>query len=92
MTKPSAPAKSGAGEVYFDELATKWPSAWVARNDVGKFSGGLLNPKTLANLDSCGKGIPNRFRVGRLVAYRANDLINWLKSRTESIGSREVKP
>ena len=66
-------------------LAERWPSAWVSRNEVKEFSGGLLNPKTLANYDSAGIGIKNRFRVGRLVVYRVSDLVEWLQERFEPI-------
>ena len=38
----------------FDDLKTKWPSAIVARTEIGRFSGGMLSPGYLANLDSIG--------------------------------------
>lgn len=33
-------------------LIKNWPSPIVAREEVGKFSGGLLNPRTMANQDA----------------------------------------
>ena len=36
-------------------LQEKWPSPYVAREEVGRFSGGVLNPRTLANFDSLNK-------------------------------------
>ena len=62
------------------KLAEKWPSAYVAREQVGNFSGGMMNSKTQANLDSLGKGCP-RVRVGQKIVYRTDDLIKWLESR-----------
>jgi len=61
-------------------MAEKWPSAYVARERVGDFSGGILHPRTLANLDSLGAG-PARIQVGRKIAYKVDDLINWMADR-----------
>lgn len=49
----------------FKELSTKWPSPIVARAQVERFSGGLLNARTLANLDSIGEGPPVENADGR---------------------------
>jgi len=65
------------------ELAERWPSAFVARSEVGRFSGGLVSPKSLANHDSEGTG-PERIKCGGRVAYRAVDLVAWLQERCEA--------
>jgi len=68
----------------YDELAARWPSPVVARKEVGKFSGGILNPRTLANLDSLGKGPDGKFQVGpRKIAYPVNSLIIWMRAQGE---------
>lgn len=77
MTTP--PVTSG-NSIDLSFLAKAWPSEIVARHAVGKFSGELLNPRTLANHDAAGTG-PLRFRVGRIVCYRVSDLIAWMESR-----------
>ncbi len=41
----------------------------IPRDMVGKYTNGLLNGKTLANLDCQGKGIPERCKKGRKIAY-----------------------
>ncbi len=66
-------------------LAEKWPSPFVAREEINKFSGGILNQKYLANLDSQGKGPEGRIRIGRKIAYPVVSLIAWLESRTELV-------
>ena len=69
----------------FDEMADRWPSAIVARVEVGKFSGGLLSPKTQANIDSLDLGC-ERITVGRKVAYilaGENGLIQWMRSKSK---------
>lgn len=49
---------------------------FVAATEVGKLFPGL-NPKTLANLRSQGRG-PRFFKRGRKVFYRVEDLERWL--------------
>lgn len=75
-------------ESIFQELATKWPSSWVARTEVEKFSGGLIGEKYLANLDCLGKGPGGRVRCGRKVAYPVNEFIKWLEARSSVIPAR----
>lgn len=65
-------------------LAARWPSSHVAREKVGEFTGGIITPKTLANLDSIGAGPKGRITVGRKVAYSVHELITWLESRTKT--------
>ncbi|WAC08054.1 MAG: hypothetical protein OS130_02340 [Thermodesulfobacteriota bacterium] len=65
-------------------MAAKWPSEFVSRERVSEFSGGILHPRTLANLDSKGEG-PKRIRIGRKVAYNVHDLCDWLAKRTQNI-------
>ena len=65
----------------FEDLSKSWPSSVVARTQLSKFSGGLLNPRTMSSLDCRGQG-PFHIKVGRLVIYPKRDLINWLIQRT----------
>lgn len=67
----------------FQELSKRWPSAIVARHEVPKFTGGLLNARTLANLDSLGEG-PPRGRCGRKIFYKVEDLCTWLQARSKA--------
>lgn len=66
-------------------LAERWPSAWVARTEVDRFTGGVMSEKYLANLDSRGLGPKGRIRVGRKIAYPINALIEWLAGRSEGV-------
>ena len=65
----------------FQQMETKWPSAIVARHEVGRFSGGLLNPQTLANMNSKGEGPPKIKMGSRRVFYSVQDLVAWLRAR-----------
>ncbi len=66
-------------------MAAKWPSPFVARDEVDRFTGGIVSPRYLANLDSQGKGPKGRFRIGRKVAYPVLMFITWLESRATEI-------
>lgn len=68
----------------FSSLAKKWPSSFVSRDRVSEFSGGIIHPRTLANLDCKGEG-PKRIRVGRKVAYEVKELCNWLSKRAQAV-------
>lgn len=64
----------------FKRLAEEWRAPLVARRDVGKFSGGILHPRTMANLDSLGKG-PGKILIGRRAFYDTWALVAWLEQR-----------
>lgn len=66
----------------FGKLGRAWPSPIVSRTEIYKFSGGLLSPRTLANLDSLGDG-PPRGRCGRKIFYPVDSLVAWLKARSK---------
>lgn len=64
----------------FRKMADRWPSTIVARSEVSRFSGGVLTPGTMANLDSQKLG-PKKIRVGRKIAYPVDALIDWIQTR-----------
>lgn len=70
----------------FEDLAKSWPSPIIVRDQraLDKFSGGILNAKTLANLDAKGEGPATKLKVGRKVAYPVQDLIDWIISKQET--------
>jgi hypothetical protein len=72
-------------DVSLKELALAWPSPIVARSEVKEFSGGIITPGRLANLDAAGAGPSGRIRIGRKVAYRTAELVRWLESRSEPL-------
>ena len=61
--------------------AENWKAAFVERQHVKEFSGGLLDPRTMANLDSAGTGPTGRIKIGRKVIYPVQDLITWLEEK-----------
>jgi hypothetical protein len=66
------------------KLVRRWDSPYVARHEVGRFSGGLLNSKYLANLDSLGIGPEGKIKIGRKVAYDTEQLVKWMEERAEA--------
>ena len=62
------------------KLIESWPSPIVARSEVGRFSGGLLHPRTLANLDALKQG-PGKIVIGGKVAYDRDALARWIEAR-----------
>ena len=69
----------------FQSLAERWPSTFVSRDRIGEFSGGILNSRTLANLDCKGVGPAGRVRVGRKIAYPVASVISWMESRSQEL-------
>lgn len=67
-------------KVELSKLIPKLPPL-ISRDHVEELLGGVISAKTLANLDSLGKG-PKRMRVGRKVVYLTGDLLEWLETRT----------
>jgi len=56
----------------------------IARSEVGNLLGGVIAPKTLANLDSAGSEL-ERHRVGKKIVYRTEKLLEWLDARTKEL-------
>lgn len=69
----------------FSSLAERWPSSFVSRDQIGAFSGGILNPRTLANKDCKGEGPAGRVRIGRKIAYPVDSVISWMESRARDL-------
>jgi hypothetical protein len=65
-----------------DEIFANWPSPFITRNQLPKITGGIINAKTLRNLDCLGKGIKGKFTFGhRTVAYPVKSVIEFLEAR-----------
>jgi hypothetical protein len=65
-------------------LTEKYP-AGIPRHQIGKATGNLLHPRTVANLDSLGKGINGRFRCGRAVVYPVKEVVQFIQARTAAV-------
>ena len=56
---------------------------FIARADVNTMLGSVVDVRTLANLDSLGKGPRMRMRIGNRVVYPTAYLLEWIEDRTE---------
>lgn len=73
-------------EQIIDTMAESWPSTIVARKALREFSGGTISPRTMANLDSLGKGPEDAFLLMNQVCYPVQNLCEWLKKRASKRG------
>ena len=73
------PAKEQQIEIIKNASKT-WPEL-IARKQIDKISGGLINKRTIANLDALSKGPSGVVRVGNAVAYSRESLVSWLISK-----------
>jgi hypothetical protein len=56
----------------------------LTRKEAAKVIG--ISPRTLANIDSKGRGIENRLRLGKkLVLYEKTPLLIWLEKRLKGL-------
>lgn len=65
---------------FLRKMADRWPSGAVAREEVDRFTGGAITPKSMANLDSQGLGCES-FLIGRKRVYDVDVFIDWLAER-----------
>jgi hypothetical protein len=67
----------------FQDMADKWPSAILSRQEASKFTGGAVSSKFCANADSLGQGPDGRFNIGRKVCYPVPGFCEWLRARSD---------
>jgi hypothetical protein len=70
--------------IDFSRMAAEWPSEILSRNKVGEFTGGMIDGRTMANFDSNGEGIEDRFYIGNKTGYFVKSFIKWLESRAKT--------
>jgi hypothetical protein len=61
-------------------LHAKYPLG-VPRKHIGEATGCVLHPRTCANFDCQGEGIPGRYKIGRQMVYPVVGIIAILKSK-----------
>ncbi len=57
------------------------PYGFILRPKLKEKTGGLLNGRTMANLDCLGKGIKTSFKVGRRTAYPIEAVVEYLREK-----------
>lgn len=61
-----------------EKMGATWPSEIIARKQIGTFTGGMMSPRTLANLDCLGVGPAGVVKIGNTVGYSKRSLLEWL--------------
>lgn len=64
-------------------LRDKLPPVFT-RKTVCDCMGGMLTPKTLANIDSSGEGPTIRLTFGNRIGYEKENFMEWLQSRLQT--------
>lgn len=72
-------------DIDLSNLANGWPSTYVTRNQLAKFTGGMVTPGSMAVFDSKGEGPAGRFIVNRKTAYTVKNVIEWLEARVTEV-------
>jgi len=75
--------------ISFQSMAEAWGCPYVAREELKRFSGGLLSPRYAANLDAAGRGIEGRIRCGRKILYPAQAVCRFLENRAQVVEGRK---
>ena len=70
---------------FFEQLRAKCTGPLIDRNQAYDLSGHTLSIGHQANLDSLGIGCPGRVRVGRRVAYLADNWCRWFSERVDGL-------
>lgn len=70
-----------AAQPDWEAMKKHWPSTIVSRSRIGDFTGGVLSPGRMANLDCMGEGPPSYYGINRKVFYQVDELIDWMHGR-----------
>ena len=69
-----------------EEILSRCPGPVISRRQAAIVSGGMINERSLANIDSdkTKQGPVERIRVGRRVGYTSRSFAEWLAARIEA--------
>lgn len=68
---------------FLDQLSMELPVFFTRKQACEKL-GGLLSPRTLANLDSMGLGCPEKKMIGGKIVYPRIEFLKWLDGRNNN--------
>jgi len=60
----------------------------IPRKSIGIATGGVLHPRTMANEDSLGTGIEDRFRIGSQTVYPVSSVVDLIRKKICPVRSR----
>lgn len=65
-----------------------WPTPYVKRTDVERFTCGLLSENSMSAYDSQGRGPCERLKLGHCIVYPIKDFIDWFEGRIRAANER----
>jgi hypothetical protein len=65
-------------EQALHRMIRNWPSEFIARTEIERFTGGMISYKTQANIDAAGKG-PGRVKRGGKTGYIKEPYVRWFR-------------
>ena len=68
----------------FLKIGSDWPDCFT-RKRAEELSGGGVDARTLANLDSLQEGPQGRFKLGRKTMYLREPFLEWLRGRIKVV-------
>lgn len=72
----------------FSRIIESDKCGFIPREKIGDVTNGVLNPSTMAKLDSLGQGIKGRFRIGRKVCYTPKAVVEFLNARCQVLDEK----
>ncbi len=70
--------------MVIEEIGRNWPDCF-SREKASELVGGVISPRSLANLDCLGLGPERRLRVGRKIVYTRESFVEWFKRRIKEV-------
>ncbi len=65
-----------------------WPTPYLRRTDVERFTCGLLGENSMSAYDSQGRGPNERLKLGRCIVYPVNAFMEWFEGRIRAANER----
>lgn len=66
----------------FQRMADNWEGEIIARTEVKRFTGGMLSPGYIANLDAKGEGPPGKIKFKGRIGYDKTLFVQWMRNRS----------
>jgi len=70
-------------------LTEKYPCCLIPRKKISEATGGILNPRTLANEDSLGKGIAGPIVIKGNICYGIDEILDYIFKNSLSVGTEK---
>lgn len=71
---------------FREELLEKLPEI-VTRKQALAATGGLFSPRTMSNFESRNEGPKNKLKIGRQVAYKKEDFVDFIIGKLHGNGA-----